>query len=482
MGSQLEPFGFFRDALLYVSDILGFNTRVSGPFNVKAFGGIMKIEPYATLFILAVIIAYALPCESQTTDATFVKKVSGFGVFIQTIQTADGAYVSLSKKGHQRVRSFVVIKSGTTGQKIWQRTISFQDEDTAPWLRPYDFSAIAQASDGGYILAGSVAKCRSSSSCEELDTYGILLKLRSSGDLEWTKEYTLPNPGIGQVVGYHFYSVVPVPDGGFIATFARFFITKSVGLVKFTSAGDVVWIKSITNTKPGLKFQQWKLVPDSSNFMLICSIENSLSVMKLNASGGIVWKKLVENTDYIFYKAAVTTNNELVIATACNAQICLVQFKGDGSIGRSAKYSLSPSSVNSVTDLIQTPDGGYAITGYTNRNRGFLLKINSSLQIAFLKEFNARGNGLNIFPSSNGGYLIFGSQRQGLLISRMKSTGTVPGCNFFHSATALRIPFGQIEVKQPATREVSGRVSDISINNLSATSVASSQAESVICQ
>jgi hypothetical protein len=230
--------------------------------------------------------------------------------------------------------------------------------------------------------------------------------------------------------------------------------------------------------------------------MLTCHIENGISVMKLNASGGIVWKKLIENADFIFYKAAVTSNDGIVIAGACRTRLChhlsVVQFKGDGSIGRSAKYSLSPSYLTSVSDLIQTPDGGYVIAGYIYNlqngarieHRGFLLKINSSLQIVFLKDFNAGGDGLNIFPSTNDGYLILGScgpKGQGLLISDMKSTAK-PGCNFFHSATALSIPFGQLIVKQPATREVSGSPSDISINNLSARSEASSHVESVICQ
>jgi hypothetical protein len=169
----------------------------------------------------------------------------------------------------------------------------------------------------------------------------------------------------------------------------------------------------------------------------------------------------------------------------CN-HLSLVQLNTDGTVGWRAKYSLHPPRVLSITDLIQTPDGDYVINGTFGSQGGqdakaFLAKIDSSRQIVFLKAFSTEGvRQGSVFPASNGGYLIFRQMGQGLLISNVDSNGTLPGCNLFYSSTALRIPFGQLKLNQPATREDSPNT--LSIRDIALRSAASTSPESIVCQ
>jgi Domain of unknown function (DUF5122) beta-propeller len=435
---------------------------------------IMKIQFYKFLLIVIVNGAYPFFCEGQTTDTTFVKKLQRVGALIQTIQTADARYVSLCKTGAQ---DFMVRKIKASGQKIWERKIFF------PTDFPYSLDAIAQTSDGGYILAGQVVKCFGfyCGYYYSNESSAILVKLRSNGSVEWKKEFrrfqTTPP----------FTSVVPVPGGGFVATAGIFLIgpESAFDLMKFTPAGNVVWTKTFTNSAP----VDYTLVSGSDNgLILISGIPNGANVLKLNDSGGIVWKKSFEIPDFVFQTAKVTPDNRLVIAGKCANcnQLSLVRLETDGTVSWRAKYSLQPPRVHSITDLVQTPDSGYAINGTMGGNTGqnakaFLLKIDSSRKVVFQQAFiTGKVGGGSSFNTTDGGFLIFRQMGQDVLVSSVDSNGTVPGCNLFYSVIASSIPFGQLKVKEAAIGVVSPDA--LGISDIAATSTASNHSESTVCQ
>jgi hypothetical protein len=73
--------------------------------------------------LLAVLLTFRLS-ESDAMDTAFVKKVKGVGPIIDTIQTNDGNYISLSQVTWPG--PYIVRKVTPFGEKIWERTISVQ--------------------------------------------------------------------------------------------------------------------------------------------------------------------------------------------------------------------------------------------------------------------------------------------------------------------------------------------------------------------
>ena len=102
--------------------------------------------------------------------------------FIQ--QTGDGGYIvagstySSGEWGGNSEGNIQVLKLSSTGAIEWQR--AYEGSDV------YGASSIQQTSDGGYIVAGS-ASFGESPLCD--DSNSLILKLSSTGDIEWQKTY-----------------------------------------------------------------------------------------------------------------------------------------------------------------------------------------------------------------------------------------------------------------------------------------------------
>lgn len=139
---------------------------------------------------------------------------------------------------------------------------------------------------------------------------------------------------------------------------------------------------------------------------------------------------------------ATTTNGFCVVSTnrtstgVDNADIVLYNIDIDGSLLWSAKIGNDKNDF--PTDIIQTPDGGYAITGYTYgglidslTTDLFLLKTDDQGFPTFFQTFGGSNNdeGTKVLNSADGGFYIvgstqsFGSGLQSALIIRTDGNG-----------------------------------------------------------
>ena len=144
-------------------------------------------------------------------------------------QTSDSGYVVLSSSyihTSPYVPDVLVVKINEDGRIVWQNTYGGSDVD-----RGY---SIRQTIDGGYIIAGHTESFGSG-----LDDIW-LLKLGSSGTIEWQKTY-------GGADDDGAFSVQQTSDGGYIVSGA----TKSFGagstdiwVLKLDAFGDITWQKT----------------------------------------------------------------------------------------------------------------------------------------------------------------------------------------------------------------------------------------------
>jgi hypothetical protein len=454
----------------------------------------MKIRRSEILLTLLVC-AVTLPLFSQTSRSSlkdmaatatkpFVKMVQGTGPLIQTIQDAKGGYVSVSKLGigqsGHAFQSFLIRRIRSSGEPIWERELDFQSAPSS--LDRFSLEAIAQTTDDGYIVVGSFSHCKGFYCfyyAYETSISAIAVKLGSNGVLQWKKSFSVSSNFV------EFTSVASMPDGGFLATGVSTTATHSaVLMVRFTSSGNILWTKGFESLDA-----DFQLLPTPDNgFILATGIRNGAEVIKLDNLANVVWGKSFEIPGFILQTVKVSSDGGIVLAGTCRNchQLSLIRLETDGKISWTAKYALQVFNGPGISDFIQTPDGGYAVTGTIVPGSGkkvnpFLLKLDPSLNVVFQETFRTgKLNGGPVFATGGSGYLIFRSSGEDTLVSKVNPQGTVPGCGSFYSVPTDTISFGelktsQLKVKKPISLS-------LGTNDIAATSVTSSHSVTTVCQ
>ena len=362
--------------------------------------------------------------KPEAETITFVQKINDAGWLAATVQNPDGSYVTVSGSGYYH-QSILVRKIKASGQKVWERTLDFEDST--------EITGIAQTTDGGFAIVGY--------GCKEpycIDVTGqFLVKLRPNGTVAWNRRLTdglLPYYNLSQ-------SVIPTSDGGVISIGA--FV-----VVRFTATGDVVWMKSFSGFDSG----ELVSVATHDNGIIVATRIHSfkkdgVNVMKITDSGNVLWRKSLEVEDFDFQSAGITTNNGVILAgngTNSN-KLKIIVLNAGGALNWRAEYSLKGSgTIHSVASPNQTTDGGYVITG-SGRGFGFIAKIDSSRKLAF--QYTFRASGKSVFVTSDGGFLLFANvDSTSLLISKVNSEGMTE-CGFFKPLGAgSRTSFGALKL------------------------------------
>jgi hypothetical protein len=278
----------------------------------------------------------------------------------------------------------------------------------------------------------------------------LTVRVTAGGDVVWKKSFELPSNFSGSLFKV---SSAATPDDGFIAAFDLYSPPFGVGVMKITNSGKVVWKKRLISG--GLVAQSAGVTADGGVILFGVGTGNKLKVVVLNANGTLSW-----DAGYI--------------------------LKVQGRIGP-------------VSSSVQTPDGGYVVTGstyYGIKSSGFIVKIDSSRKVAFQSTF---GNGLalgalgkSIFTTQDGGFFLFGAtpaRSDGeagtiagdIVVLKMNSEGVVPGCDFFgSSSTATTASYGQFRIdgdKLSRSVELSLEIFDFGLS-----SVVTNHSVTTVCQ
>jgi outer membrane protein assembly factor BamB len=373
----------------------------------------------------------SLKAPKAVQAKAFVKRVEGAGRVMDAIQTADGNYVSISSTG---AAIWIVRKVTMTGTRIWERSLSFQ------------------VADGGHVTLGSIAQTNDGYVLVGEGTFdgdpgisfstAIVVALHSDGTVKWSKRFD-------QNGNLYFFSATSSPDGGFIVTGGAYPPDFHPILVKFTSTGDVQWQKAFYNM-----FFPFLSQRASDNGVIVASqLSNGANVFKLDASGNIVWGRRLKINAFSLHSLGRTSDNGVILAgTSINSStLSLISLNSKGELGWKASYSLTLLGI-SISNLIPTPDGGYAMTGASSNNSrsprsGFLLKIDALKNLAFQKSFGFRDipdEGRDVFTTNEGSYVLFGSSGQDMLFFRLNSDGILPGCVLFHNLKSKKVRSGAV--------------------------------------
>jgi hypothetical protein len=275
--------------------------------------------------------------------------------------------------------------------------------------------AVAQTTDGGYIITGPT-----SSFGTNTDVW--LIKTNANGDTTWTKTFG------GSSYDYS-NSVQQTTDGGYIiAGYSNSYGTSTdLYLIKTDANGNQSWYRTFggSSTDYGYLVEQ-----TSDGGYIIAGYSNSYGtsydvyLVKTDASGNQLWYRTFggSGTDY-GYSVAQTSDGGYVITgytTSYGTGGNVYLIKTDTSGNQSWYKSFGGTNSDYGYSVAQTSDGGYVIAGYTaSYGTGgdvYLIKTDTSGNQTWSKNFGGSNydESYSVQQTSDGGYIIAGYMAQSI--------------------------------------------------------------------
>lgn len=316
---------------------------------------------------------------------------------------------------------------------------SAQPPDTL-WTRRYDVDyidycrSVAQTADSGFVV--TVAPQRSGGS-----SYGALIRADPSGDLLWLRTYGTDSRG-------SFASGIVLPDGGFAVCGIRLPADSDSGmyqLFRTNSTGDSLWCRFYRNELVA-QATEIVLVPDGG-FAIIGNVYRTRDVdtvaswlVRTDAVGDTLWTRMFYND---------LTGVLRSIAATADGGFVLGGWSGDGYHGDVNYWMVKTDSLGNTewsrnyggwnwdegTDVAQTPDGGFVISGSTLSYGpgGFdywVVKTDAAGDTQWTRAYGGRGDdecfALDI--TDDGGFLLGGAsfsfaRTVGMWVVKLDSAG-----------------------------------------------------------
>ena len=331
---------------------------------------------YATSIIQTTDGGYAIAGYTSSFGAGnsdfYIAKLDGIGALQWTktvggngneeaysiIQTADGGYAVAGYTDYYGAggSDFFIVKLDGTGATQWSRTVGGT-------VNEYAYSII-QTTDGGYAVAGYTAPFGAGNT----DSY--IVKLDGTGTLQWTRI-------AGGTVDDFAYSIIQTTDGGYaIAGYTSSFGAGSRDsyILKLDGTGTLQWTRTVGGN--GNEYGR-SIVQTTDGGYVVAGYTDDLGagdydfyIVKLGGTGTLQWTRtiggierdlaysIIQTTDGGFAVTGYTTtfgagSGDLYIVKLGNTGT-LQWSKTVGGTGSDPSYS-----------IIQTTDGGYAVTGVT---------------------------------------------------------------------------------------------------------------------
>jgi len=317
--------------------------------------------------------------RSIWTHATIVQTDDGgFAVAGETESFGAGGY------------DLFLVKLTATGWVEWARTIGGPRGDWG--------GIVVQTDDGGFAVAGETESFGSGYDDDDF----FLVKLSATGWIEWART----------IGGTHYEwapTVVQTDDGGFaVAGGTGSFGTDGLLFVKLSLSGALEWAKFIEGACGGDDDITISFVQTSDGgYVLASLIEEGFGndcdyiILKLSETGTLEWAKAIaQDEDDVVLSIIQASDGGYVIAGGYYSygtvedNLFLGKFSSTGNIKWA--YTLGGTSTELCGGVIQTYDGGYAVSGltesYTERGDG------SNVIVA---KFDANGHcciGEELFP------------------------------------------------------------------------------------
>jgi hypothetical protein len=368
----------------------------------------------STIYILFAIISQAI------SQITFEKTYGGSGVEWgnQIVNTDNGDFIiagyttSFPEGNFQWNQDAWILRVNSSGDTIWTRRYGTSGNDMA-------LSIIK--SNSSFIITGY----KYTSLIKKRDAW--IIKIDSNGDTIWTKSYGGNKKDAGE-------SIAPTDDGGYIVVGE----TQSFGpgdydiwILRLNADGDTVWTRTYDNGNRKDDLGK-SIVPLRNNKFLISANTNFILspirpisdvwflLIDINGDTLITNRYDSSLTDYIYSFSATSDGGAIAAGTTDlidlnpAEDLWIVKLDSLCNISWSKIYG-NYGKFDGGRSAIQTMDGGYIVTGYTQSSGPefdnlWLLKLDSHGDTLWTKVFgyNENDGGLSILQTDDKGYIVTG--------------------------------------------------------------------------
>jgi len=272
-------------------------------------------------------------------------------------QTSDGGYILTGTSYSYGPNSLLLIKTDQDGNEEWMKLYGTnKGAETG--------SCVQQTSDGGYIVVGSVMEADSI----EYALYLWLLKTDSQGDTLWTRLFgsgLITNDWLG---GSY---VIESSDGNYVVTgqngtYSGYFHNTRVWIFKTDTLGDVIWGHKYGVDKSG-SMSCGNYLQETPDGGYIIAANHNLSynniriwLLKTDNVGDTVWTK--DYGEGTALGADIMTDGGYIVTSTSRS---LIRADEDGNLLWTRNLGIEGHSV------LQTPDGGYALSGIRSSDGGY---------------------------------------------------------------------------------------------------------------
>ena len=244
----------------------------------------------------------------------------------------------------------------TDGEILWAKSLNGPLNEV--------ISCAAITADGGFIAAGHSASFTADSSFDN-----IVIKVAANGDIEWAKEFE--SPGYDRIA-----SIVESPEGGYFY-FAHHSNDNSVGydlnMVKLDDGGNIEWSRALSG--PGIELAS-EIYCLEDGYLLGGDTDsygeglNEVFLMKVDFTGLIEWQNVYGGFSHDHLTSIAEGEGNFIVVGGVTGSIggggldmMSIEISKDGFMTWSKAYGGDDKDV--CYDIIDTPDGGYALAGYS---------------------------------------------------------------------------------------------------------------------
>jgi len=447
--------------------------------------------------------------------ATFVKAYAALAgsselnlTPLDTQSTSDGGYIALSQtETSAGLGVDWLLKLSATGVPQWQEQVGCASPQGAPGDYA-DGASVEQTADGGYIVGGQTIDCGSGTSCPALSgrSCAIVEKFDPAGKLSWARVYAAGAGGSG------IDQIRQTADGGYIAAGSFTDASQDTGalLLKLDSTGNVQWQKDLGPAgTTGAYFNTVEQTADGGYVAAgafyvptVGTTPTQALVARFGSDGSLAWQhgfatvdgsgattsvadvsSIVQTSDGGYaaagrwydqtFNGGSGARGALLLKLDSTGTLQWQQVYSGGVYCSSGGYGQTCSPTGAISySLHQASDGGYILAG-----DGDLELTGSVYLVPWLAKADASGNLLwqhfyyqgspqygtplsHEFQDSalapDGGFIATaatmkdGSQDNELYAVRTDSSGLAGTCADIHPATALQAISPQLTVVAPS--------------------------------
>jgi hypothetical protein len=363
----------------------------------------MKTILAVFLFGLFCPLAYSQPADSLWTHRY---GSSGNEWAYAAGQTTDGGFIvagSTTSFNSYNHRDFWLLKTDSTGDSLWSRHFGGRLLDDAAY-------AVAQAGDGGYLVAGYFGTSYS------YYTDAIVMKTTADGDSVWSRQF-------GGLAHGAFTSIAKTTDGNYLLAGNRQ-ITPGIGcnlwLVKMNEAGDSLWSRLFDYTAGRQTFSV-TATRDGGALLTGWYHGGCHSVLlRIDSAGDTLWTRhLLDLGDNHPYCVRQTADGGFILSGSANYDTdrngLIVKTDSLGNILWQRDYGRSRT--DEFFSVQPIPTGGYLLAGFSLLNNTlptdyWILRTNEQGDSVWSGSFGGAGTDTArvIVPTSDGNFLVVGSR------------------------------------------------------------------------